>query len=329
MSEFKNNIEENNDMKSLDKENLEEIESNTDTKEKDDEININEENLEMSELNEEVVSIYDEISDEKSDDKEDLGKFVLDEEIVSNDVIFINAEIDNEEDINAFVLDEEVVVDDIDSDISEQVEVVSNDFTNDFEEELDEYELIDQNSTSEGLQTDNLEEKDLHYNSEENDGIVIDNNLESLDVNTYTQEDLEKLQNIDNFRTSALDHIFNGEINRYNQVGGYHYEGIADSPGSIVEGTKSEPDENGVYTGVVEVNGVQKQTNDGKSTFFPEQMSPQEVVDSINEAYDNRESMNGNTYVGSSNNGLTVVMYLDRDDKIISAFPGVLPEKGE
>lgn len=50
-------------------------------------------------------------------------------------------------------------------------------------------------------------------------------------------------------------------------------------------------------------------------------MSPQEVIDAINEAYDNRVNTRGNTYVGESENGLGITMYLDANDKIISAFP--------
>ena len=52
-------------------------------------------------------------------------------------------------------------------------------------------------------------------------------------------------------------------------------------------------------------------------------MDPQEVVDAINEAYDNRVFVEGtsNTYRGSAENGLEIEMYLNENGKIISAFP--------
>ena len=51
-------------------------------------------------------------------------------------------------------------------------------------------------------------------------------------------------------------------------------------------------------------------------------MSPQEVVDSINEAYSNKVLAYGNKYIGKSYNGLKIGMYIRKSDgKIISAFP--------
>lgn len=143
----------------------------------------------------------------------------------------------------------------------------------------------------------------------------------NTEISTYTQENLNNLENMDNFRSSAVEHIFNGEVNRRGQAVGYHYEGIEESPGNVIEGTKNEPDENGVYIASVEVDGIAKSGNGGMSTFYPDNMSPQEVIDAINEAYNNRVNTRGNTYVGESENGLGITMYLDANDKIISSFP--------
>ena len=57
------------------------------------------------------------------------------------------------------------------------------------------------------------------------------------------------------------------------------------------------------------------------STFFKQSMSPQEVVDTINEAYASKSYVKGNTYFGQSTNGIVIEMYLDKADKIISASP--------
>lgn len=51
-------------------------------------------------------------------------------------------------------------------------------------------------------------------------------------------------------------------------------------------------------------------------------MSPQEVVDTINEACSNKVLAYGNKYIGKSYNELKIGMYIRKSDgKIISAFP--------
>ena len=53
-------------------------------------------------------------------------------------------------------------------------------------------------------------------------------------------------------------------------------------------------------------------------------MSPQEIVDTINEAYSNKVLSNGNEYIGKSSNGLKIGMYIRKSDgKIITAYPTV------
>ena len=97
-----------------------------------------------------------------------------------------------------------------------------------------------------------------------------------------------------------------------------HIEGTA---GKIVMGTDLPANELGVYKAQVEVNGIPKISNGGFSTFYPKDMNPQEVVDSINEAYSNHVLKTGNEYYGYSSNGMKITMYLDNNSKIISAFP--------
>lgn len=58
-------------------------------------------------------------------------------------------------------------------------------------------------------------------------------------------------------------------------------------------------------------------------TFFPQGWSPQEVVDAINEAYDNRVQVSGNDYRGVSSSGVVISLYI-KDDKICSAFPKMI-----
>lgn len=74
---------------------------------------------------------------------------------------------------------------------------------------------------------------------------------------------------------------------------GFHYEGILTAKGKIIEGTKSIPDNFGIYTGKVKINGVPKIANGGMSTFFPENWTAQDVVNAINEAYINKTFVRG------------------------------------
>lgn len=140
----------------------------------------------------------------------------------------------------------------------------------------------------------------------------------------YNLDDLANLKHTENFTEKSLSHIFEGDLNRRGQSGGYHYDMVEGTSGSIIEGTKG-PDLNdvGVYEARVEVDGIPKKANEGYSTFFPDHMSPQEVVDTINEAYETRQFKikTRNTYEGFSKNGMKITMYLDSDKKIISAYP--------
>ena len=153
--------------------------------------------------------------------------------------------------------------------------------------------------------------------------------LDSWNQNTskfkmYNMDDLAKLQHTENFTEKSLNHIFEGDINRRGQAGGYHYDMVEGTSGSIIEGTKSPAlNDAGIYEAKVEVNGIPKKGNEGYSTFFPDRMSPQEVVDTVNEAYETRvfNTKSRNVYEGISKNGMKITMYLDSENKIISAFP--------
>lgn len=139
---------------------------------------------------------------------------------------------------------------------------------------------------------------------------------------SYGKSSLIELKNTDNFMDSTIEHIFEGNVRR-GKAGGYHYERIKDTAGNIVNGTEVLINDLGVYKAQVEVNGIPKSGNGGYSTFFPKEMSPQDVIDSINEAYNNKVFVVGskNSYIGTSNNGLEIEMYINNNGKIISAFP--------
>ena len=135
------------------------------------------------------------------------------------------------------------------------------------------------------------------------------------DIMRYDRSALTSLEGTESFLPSAIEHIFEG-----NRGGGYHYEGIENANGSVIPETRSLPNEHGVYEAEVMINGIRKK-GAGKSTFFPADMSPQQVIDTVNQAYSNREHTKGNRYEGIAENGITIGMFLDSEEHIISAFP--------
>lgn len=140
-------------------------------------------------------------------------------------------------------------------------------------------------------------------------------------VTEYMMSDIAKLGNTDYFAKGTLEHIFDGTINKKGNATGYHYTMVADSKGKIIEGTKSEPDKNGVFTGKVEVDGVKK---NGFSSFYPEDWTPQEVVDAINAAYEdalsNPDNPSDSLWRGYYN-GIEIDMYLNDKNQITTAYP--------
>ena len=139
---------------------------------------------------------------------------------------------------------------------------------------------------------------------------------------SYGKSTLNSLKNTENFTESAIEHIFEGQVNARGKAVGYHYEGIEGTSGNVIPGTESSVNNIGVYKAQVEVNGIPKTANGGFSTFYSKNLSPQQVVDAINEAYSNCELKLGtrNTYQGVANNGMKIDMFLDQSGKIISAL---------
>ena len=142
-----------------------------------------------------------------------------------------------------------------------------------------------------------------------------------VDETSYGKSTLNSLKNTENFTDSAIEHIFEGQVNARGKAVGYHYEGIEGTSGNVIPGTESSVNNIGIYKAKVEVNGIPKTANGGFSSFYPKSMSPQEVIGSINEAYRNRVYIRGNTYSGLTSSGMEIEMFLDKNGKIISAYP--------
>ena len=138
---------------------------------------------------------------------------------------------------------------------------------------------------------------------------------------SYTMADVKALKNTEHFAKKTLEHIFDGTINSKGNATGYHYSRVTDSKGEIIAGTESARDSRGVFTAKVKVSGVKK---NGFSSFYPEDWSPQQVVDAINEAYDDamgdKSNPHGSIWIGYSGD-LEINMYLDGNKRITTAFP--------
>ena len=146
-------------------------------------------------------------------------------------------------------------------------------------------------------------------------------NVGDLLETSYGKSTLNSLKNTENFTDSAIEHIFEGQVNARGKAVGYHYKGIEGTSGNVIPGTESSVNNIGIYKAKVEVNGIPKTANGGFSSFYPKSMSPQEVIGSINEAYRNRVYIRGNTYSGLTSSGMEIEMFLDKNGKIISAYP--------
>jgi hypothetical protein len=127
--------------------------------------------------------------------------------------------------------------------------------------------------------------------------------------------------------SDVVEHILSGNINQKGKAVGYHWEGDPNARGEVVPGTRTSPDARGVYEAKVTIDGVPKK---GISSFFPQSMSAQDVIDSIMEAYNNRTYLEGNsgsaTYAGETSTGMVVQMFIDPStSQIRSAFPWYEP----
>lgn len=139
----------------------------------------------------------------------------------------------------------------------------------------------------------------------------------------YTKKSLDLLQNTENYSNYGKTHIFEGNINPKGQAVGYHYEAIDGSAGKIISGSRSVPNMKGVYKANVKIDGITKLKG---STFFPKTMSPQQVVNAINEVFNNGYKFTNNAgkvyrIVGSTFDGLDITIFIDDLGKIMSAFP--------
>ena len=117
-------------------------------------------------------------------------------------------------------------------------------------------------------------------------------------------------------------HIFEGDIHpKRGNATGWHYEptGNKEKGTYVIEGTRSPPDEHGVYESNVVIEGVKK---DRRSTFFPKDWTREQVETAIREAYESRKpEVRSGAYRGETSTGMKVELRLDGQGKPESAYP--------
>ena len=118
-----------------------------------------------------------------------------------------------------------------------------------------------------------------------------------------------------------LWHIFDGEINKRGKPTGFHSRPNGQDPANArIVSIKDKPNRAGVYTANIEVNDGG--TWRGKfSSFFPDKLSRDEVLNIIVHAYNNRKSGNKQPWSGPSGLGFTVQGYTSNSGGINTAFP--------
>jgi len=119
-----------------------------------------------------------------------------------------------------------------------------------------------------------------------------------------------------------LEHIFQGEINRRGRPVGYHSRpGGEDPRDARVTRVTAGPNRAGVYETTVEIRTPAGEWLSKRSTFFPDHMSHEEVLDAILHAYHNRTSLESNRFTGPSGRSFEIRGYLLPNGSINTAFP--------
>jgi Bacterial EndoU nuclease len=125
----------------------------------------------------------------------------------------------------------------------------------------------------------------------------------------------------------AEKHIFQGEINRQGKAVGCHHIRAINfyKTAQIVEGTRTNGP-NGLFKAKVKVKSasgkwVDKISNGGYSTFFPEKWTEEKTKAEIEKAFQNKRQVNGDLYEGKCSEGWIIQFYVNDDETIPTAYP--------
>ena len=120
-----------------------------------------------------------------------------------------------------------------------------------------------------------------------------------------------------------LHHVFEGEVNRSSEPVGFHARpGGEDPPGARVARLRDAPNRFGVYTAEVEIWDA----DDGRwetkfSSFFPDALSRDEVLEAILHAYRESPNPRARPFDGPSGLGFRIQGYTSGRGGINTAFP--------
>ena len=118
-----------------------------------------------------------------------------------------------------------------------------------------------------------------------------------------------------------LWHIFDGEINRRGKPVGYHSRpGGKDPATARIRSIRDSPNKSGVYTASIEIRDG-NQWKEKFSSFFPDSMSRNDVINAVLNAYENSSNPNAQPFEGPSGLGFKIQGYTSNQGGINTAFP--------
>ena len=120
-----------------------------------------------------------------------------------------------------------------------------------------------------------------------------------------------------------LSHVFHGEINRRGKPTGFHSRpGGKDPKTAQVTRVMSGPNKAKVYTANVIIwDKRAKKWKRKFSSFFPDNMRREEVIEAILHAYHHRRKKSAQPWRGPSGHGFLIQGYVTRRGGINTAFP--------
>jgi len=120
-----------------------------------------------------------------------------------------------------------------------------------------------------------------------------------------------------------LTHIFDGEINRHGKPVGFHVA-PKDPMGakSRIKQILSGPNRAGIYTAIVEIyDPATGRWKEKFSSFYPDDFSRQQIIDSILFAHSNNRLPEGSRWRGPSGHGFLIEGYRFGNGDINTAYP--------
>ena len=120
-----------------------------------------------------------------------------------------------------------------------------------------------------------------------------------------------------------LAHIFKGQINKHGKPVGFHVAPrVIEPEGSHIKKVISGPNKAGVYTATVEIYDPQrKKWKEKFSSIYPNDLSKQQIIDSILNAYSHDMLSSDFKWRGPSGHGFLIEGYRNKTGAIETAYP--------